>query len=171
MPLMPIIGAISFYISYWVDKFMFCKFYRTPPMYSDETGKTSTKIIGLCVILHLIMSAWMMGGDNKVFKGQNYWKNKDDIPIEGLRAVFFKSHLLIIEGLLILYILGFFLSRFSTGLTSSLLKFLQCLCCCTGSKTERLKSTLNTVDINYTSARHRGVIKGIASYNILQNPK
>lgn len=27
MPVMPIIGAMSFYVSYWVDKFMFCNFF------------------------------------------------------------------------------------------------------------------------------------------------
>ena len=36
MPVLPFIGALSFYISFWVDKYLFCNFYRIPPKYSDD---------------------------------------------------------------------------------------------------------------------------------------
>uniref|UniRef100_A0A7S2EH26 Uncharacterized protein n=1 Tax=Trieres chinensis TaxID=1514140 RepID=A0A7S2EH26_TRICV len=147
-------------------------------LYSDKMGKTSTRIIGLGVILHLVMSAWMMGGNQKVFRGRTVWINgggRDGTSVMEDRRFWsplFKAHLLVIEALLVVFVAGFLLKRFQSGLTGALWKCCRCLCCCAGGgMTRMLRATQNTVEINYTSARQRGVIKGIATYNILQNPK
>ena len=99
MPLMPVFGAVSCYLSYWVDKFLFCNFYRTPPMYSDDMGKNCTSLLGYLVILHLGMSMWMMGNE-EIFQGEPL--SREEYPADvtmnssrpsSLREKLLKKHL------------------------------------------------------------------------------
>ena len=61
MPLMAVLGFFSFFVAFWVDKYLFCNFYRTPPMYSATMGRLASWIIGWSIIAHLLMSMWIMG--------------------------------------------------------------------------------------------------------------
>ena len=70
MPILPLIGAISFYVSYWVDKFLFCNFYRIPPKYSDKIGRKSTNLIAYGIFLHIFMSCWILG-NHQIFSGKS----------------------------------------------------------------------------------------------------
>ena len=176
MPLMPIFGAVSCYISYWVDKFLFCNFYRTPPMYSDDMGKTCTSLLGYLIILHLGMSLWMMGCE-EIFQGQPLSGEQypDDLR-RGIRASTFeekllKKHLLPIELTLLAFVAGMLLSRVSSEFLRKFCGCLRCLTCSKGIKLSTLKNNMNTVQVDYSSARDREIIKGLSSYNILQNPK
>ena len=45
MPLMLPIAAFSFILAYWVDKWLFLRFYRIPPQYGVELGTTHTSRI------------------------------------------------------------------------------------------------------------------------------
>ena len=176
MPLMPIFGAMSCYLSYWVDKFLFCNFYQTPPMYSDDMGKRSTALLGYLVILHLLMSLWMMGNE-EIFQGQplSGQAYPDDLR-KGIRAStleekLFKKHLFPIELTLVIFVGWMLLSRMSSTFLSKVCGCLRCLTCSKGNKVKNLKSQMNTVQVDYSSARDREIIKGLSSYNILQNPK
>jgi len=172
MPVLPIIGTISFYVSYWIDKFLFCNFYRIPPKYSDNIGRRSTKLIGLCIILHLSMSIWILG-NQQILYGDNVFK-KRDFKIPGnikLKDITFKKHVMILESLFLVFIFTYACKRALFGFALSIDKCLRCMFCCNGYKLEKLKSLLNTVNVRFSNAKKRGVIKGLASYNILQNPK
>ena len=171
MPLMPLIGAISFYVSYWVDKYLFCNFYRTPPMYSDKIGKTSTAFVGFSVVLHLIMSIWMMG-NGKIFRSELYRESNFAFGMDNKGfSRLYQTHLLPLEMLLLFYILYNVIRRISGTWGNQLEKFFKCLTCRSSITKSKLLSLMNTVQVDYTSARDRGIIKGLASYNIFQNPK
>ena len=201
MPLMPLIGAISFYVSYWVDKYLFCNFYRIPPMYSDKMGKRSTKLIGFAVVIHLVMSLWMMG-NKLIFRSEPYFgsvadgigssgddgASTDDIfaTKQGPTFHFYstpgvmkyrmlnglnQTHLLPLELLLVGFLLYNIIGRLSGSWKHQIAKILKCLTCRTGITKSKLVSRMNTVQVDYKSAKKRGVIKGLASYNIFQNPK
>ena len=178
MPIMPLFGAVSCYVSYWVDKYLFCNFYRTPPMYSDDMGKRSTKILGYLVIVHLIMSIWMMGCE-EIFVGEPI-SNEDsyssqlagvDSTLPSFLNKLRKKHLVPLVGILIAYIAGQLFSNISSAFLSRVCGCLRCLTCMTSSKVKHLTSSMCTVQVDYSNARDREIIKGLATYNILQNPK
>lgn len=167
MPVLPFIGAVSFYLSYWVDKFLFCNFYRVPPKYSDSIGSNSSSLIGYGIMLHIAMSCWILGS-NQIFMGQNIFKNSS-FTYRWTHAMF-KMHIIPLEVLGIVFVVGLFMRHSLVTFTSTFTKFLLCLTCSNGDM-RRLTKTMNTVQVDYGAARARGVIKGLASYNILQNPK
>ena len=171
MPILPLIGAISFYVSYWVDKFLFCNFYRIPPKYSDDIGSRSSSLIGYGILLHIMMSCWILGS-NQIFIGQNVFGNYSNTYrwTKGM----FKLHIIPLEVLGILFIIGLMIRRSLITFMNTIIKFLHCLTCGligSSNNIQRLQKTMNTVQVGYSAARARGVIKGLASYNILQNPK
>jgi hypothetical protein len=170
MPLMPMIGAFSCYLSYWVDKFLFCNFYRTPPRYSDRMGKKCTKLLGFLIVLHMCMSLWMMGGGH-IFQGESLSGKQIDSITASWRTRLLKRHLLTIEVTLVLFVTCIFLSHFSSAFLSRVCGCIRCLTCQKGNRVRGLQNNMNTLQVNYTSARDREIIRGLSSYNILQNPK
>lgn len=173
MPLMPVFGAISCYLSYWIDKFLFCNFYRTPPLYSDDMGKRCTTLLGYLVILHLGMSLWMMGCE-EIFQGEPLSGNRypdDFVRSSSLQEKLSKKHLFPFIMTLIIIGAGMILSRVSSTFLRKVCSCLQCLTCRKGNTLKTLRSNMNTVQVDYSSARDREIIQGLSSYNILQNPK
>ncbi|KAL7497202.1 hypothetical protein ACHAWT_005249 [Skeletonema menzelii] len=170
MPLMPMIGAFSCYLSYWVDKFLFCNFYRTPPRYSDRMGKKCTKLLGFLIVLHMIMSLWMMGG-GQIFQGESLSGQQLGDIAASWRARLLKRHLFTIEATLVLFVSCIILSQFSSAFWSRVCDCLRCLTCRKGNRVKGLRNNMNTLQVDYTSARDREIIRGLSSYNILQNPK
>ena len=169
MPILPIIGTITFYVSFWVDKFLFCNFYRTPPKYSHDMERDCTALIGFGIILHIFMSCWILGND-EVFTGELYRGSYDTSKLR-LRGIMLKKHILPLELIALIFILGYLAKRILQVFDFTLTKFLRCLFCLKSSNVKKLKSTMNTVQVKYSGARARGIIKGPPSYNILQNPK
>mmetsp|Transcript_9056 Transcript_9056/g.13500 ORF Transcript_9056/g.13500 Transcript_9056/m.13500 type:complete len:1091 (+) Transcript_9056:834-4106(+) len=175
MPIMTFLGAVIFYVSYWVDKFLFCRFYRTPPMYSDDMGKFSTKLIGVSVVVHLMMSIWMLGNQkifrSKSFKDDSTYEPIPDIP--GESPALQQVHLLPILSLLIVYILAVSALQISKVGGSQSLKLLKCLTCRSDGAANALmkQKKRKYIRVDYSRAIDRGMIKGLASYNILHNPK
>lgn len=175
MPIMPLLGAVSCFISYWVDKYLFCNFYRTPPMYSDDMGKKSTKLLGLLVVLHLIMSMWMMGCE-EIFVGEpisdkDPYSSTFKVGKTSFQEKLRKKHLVPLVATLLVFVAGQLLSNISSAFLRRIFGCLRCLTCAKSSKVKHLTSSMNTVQVDYSSARDREIIKGLATYNILQNPK
>jgi len=63
IPLLLMIGCVSFLVMYWVDKWFFIRFYRTPPRLNVFLGREASAMIPWAVILHLFMSIWMLGNE------------------------------------------------------------------------------------------------------------
>ena len=175
LPVLPVLGAITCYLSYWADKFLFCNYYRTPPMYSDAMSRMSTSLLGYLVFLHLVMSLWMMGNEEifqgEPLSGQEYpaelgYGIRSSIPREKL----LKKHLFPLEVALFVSVAWTLVSNISSTFLRKVCGFLQCLICMTGTKVKALTKSMNTVQVSYSSARDRGIIKGLTSFNILQNP-
>ncbi len=175
MPLLPVLGAISCYLSYWVEKFLFCNYYRTPPMYSDSMSKTSSSLLGCLVILHLVMSLWMMGCE-EIFQGEPLSGREystelgHDIQSSNIGKKLLKKHLLPLELALYIFVACTLVLNISSTFFRKICEFLQCLLCMTGEKVRARRSSMNTVKVDYSSAAKRGIIKGVYSYDLLQNP-
>ena len=82
-----------------------------------------------------------------------------------------KKHLFPIEMALVVFVSWMLLSRVSTTFLKKVCGCLQCLTCSKGNTVKSLRKNMNTVQVDYSSARDREIIKGLSSYNILQNPK
>jgi len=183
MPLMPFIGMLSFFVQYWVDKFMFCNYYRTPPRYSDNIGNASSNLIGFAVVVHLICSIWALGSGNIFQRNLLDFSDAFSQTKEGIEGSYNSSdwaklppfvrqrHVIVLELILITYILVGLLNVISSHWYENLKKFCRCILCMRGSKDEKLFSQMNLVPITYTKAIKKGSIKGQPTYNILQNPK
>jgi hypothetical protein len=162
-------AGLTDYISYWVDKFMFCNFYCTPPQYSDTMGKASTWWLGLpLLLLHLGMSLWMMSCE-EIFQGETPGHKYAAIS-SNLREKLNKKHLLPLEAALFIVVAWTLLSNVSSTIANKIWGFISCLMCMTRGKATSHNKEMNTLQISYTSARDRGLIKGLNSYNILENP-
>jgi hypothetical protein len=70
MPALALIGMVNFYVSYWVDKYLFINFYRTPPYYNAKIGRAASAFIPYAVLLHLGVAIWTFG-NRKIFQTQN----------------------------------------------------------------------------------------------------
>ena len=180
MPVLLFIGALSFFLSYWVDKWLFCRFYRTPPGYSDRMGKTASKLLGFGIVVHLIMSMWSLGTNDKIFDGLDAFVNGNtpsNINVGALtsliqRLVLQKRHLVILEAVLLIFFATLVVSKFSRGLGGGLLALCRCIACqATKNQAKKIEARRNTVDVDYRSACQRGIIKGLASFNILKNSR
>ena len=178
MPLLLFIGALSFFLSFWVDKWLFCRFYRTPPVYSDRMGKTASNLLGFSVVTHLVMSMWSLGTNDKIFDGLDAFINggePSDVNIGALtsliqRLILQKRHLVILEAVLLIFSVAIVLSKVSKGLGGGLLGLCRCIACqATKDQSKEMEKSRNTIDVDYRSACQRGIIKGLQSYNILKN--
>jgi len=61
MPILTIIAMLNFYVSYWVDKYLFLRYYRSPPRYKANIGKNATAILPYAIAVHLCVSIWTLG--------------------------------------------------------------------------------------------------------------
>ena len=145
LPVLPILGAITCYLSYWVDKFLFCNYYRTPPIYSDAMSRTSTSLLGYLVFLHLVMSLWMMGNE-EIFQGEALSGQEYPAGLgygisanQSLRDKLLKKHLFPLEVALFVSVAWTLVSNISSTFLRKVCGFLQCLICMTGTKVKALR--------------------------------
>ena len=179
IPLMPIIAVCNFYVSYWVDKFLFLRYYRSPPRYSSNIGRMATGLIPYAIVIHLAVSIWTLGNRNIFFSG-----DQDTGGINGYTSHYgsnsigdkiSQKHTFPLFVLMVLVVIGILLGQ----VADSIIKILQVLAkACCGSclaqsefYQEIERFLFNTIHISYSRAVRRGIIKGLATYNILQNPK
>lgn len=67
MPILCVIAVANFYISYWVDKYLFVNFYRTPPYYNAKIGQEATTMIPYAVLIFLGVAVWTLG-NREIFR-------------------------------------------------------------------------------------------------------
>jgi len=176
MPLMTWIGFACFFIQFWVDKFLFCNFYRTPPQYSDTMGKMTTQYVGYSIIVHLLMSIWMLG-NKAIFESKSFDRQGDISQFEQsynplkLHGNLEQAHVVPLATFLVGFVVLWFINVQTKEFTHFTKKFINCITCSGGAQHDKLVGAMNTVQVSYTRAKERGLIKGLATYNILQNPK
>jgi hypothetical protein len=71
MPILLPIAAVSFFVSFWVDKYLFLRFYRKPPHYDTRMGMKMTGLLPYAMLLHLGFAAWMYS-NQAIFSSQEY---------------------------------------------------------------------------------------------------
>ena len=59
MPLLYLTAALAFTFSYWMDKYLFLRFYRMPPLYDGKLGLKYSKALPWAALMHLLVGVWM----------------------------------------------------------------------------------------------------------------
>lgn len=178
MPILTIIGMLNFYTTYWVDKFLFLNYYRSPPRYKTNIGRGATALIPYAIVLHLVASIWMLGNKD-IFHAES-----DQIPIDdehkgwnilNVREKITQKHTFPLFVLCLITVFGILLGHLADRLWLCLTSLARMCCGSCMAKSEFYQEMeqymFNTINIPYTRAVRRGIIKGLTNYNILQNPK
>lgn len=178
IPILAAIAAFNFYVSYWIDKFMLLRFYRTPPRFNAEIGKLATRLIPLAIIGHLLVAIWMYGSTQILSTPQTgqqiYHHNVDRFDAARLRDKLNDRHIFGLIGVLVIVVVGVIIDEFLRNFIGLLRVLMRGACGSYCNKSEyhdKFESFLNShVQVKYSRALTRGLIKGLTNYNILQNP-
>ena len=133
-------------------------------------------VIPYALILHLVVSIWAYSEDN-IFDATTDSSTigsfvSDKTSWSGtLQARFNKTNILPLLLALLALIVYLLAASFLQGATHFTRWFLACLTCFNMGQGKEILGELNVIDVSYQRAVDRGLIKGLATYNILQNPK
>mmetsp|Transcript_68841 Transcript_68841/g.192199 ORF Transcript_68841/g.192199 Transcript_68841/m.192199 type:complete len:825 (-) Transcript_68841:48-2522(-) len=175
IPLLVPIVCVATFVAYWVDKYMFLHYYKTPPQFSHSISFSASKLLIYGVLLHLLVGILMFSGDtvfsSKTFASEGaYQAYTKDFEDESFFEKVTQNHVVILT-FLFCALAAFLIVRsiFGGGF-----KFLNCVyksLCCVASNDKSLdRVTFNTLDVTYMKALQRCLIKGLPTYNILINP-
>lgn len=178
MPVLYIVVFFNFLLFYFVEKFMFVNLYRIPPRFNTYMNKTVAYLIPVAVFIHLLMAIWVLS-NNQFFSNSSSTDSSsslssttnDAIDSQSLSDRISQNHTfslfifaVILGALITLYIL--FRTFFN-----SLFTVIKGLCIKSNYKDEEDSEHDNQVQlVTFRNAMKRNLIKGLATYNILQNP-
>jgi len=131
MPILYPICCISFFLTYWVDKYFFLNVYKKPPRFDIELMKTVRGLLKYALVLHFAFGFYMISntailtynGDftfissfrEQVEKANQYVKENDYIYPERLVT----THCLIyLFGMGVILVLGILLNLFKGPIAS-----------------------------------------------------
>mmetsp|Transcript_27364 Transcript_27364/g.45898 ORF Transcript_27364/g.45898 Transcript_27364/m.45898 type:complete len:1511 (+) Transcript_27364:125-4657(+) len=189
IPILYFLAMCNFGLFYFVEKYLFIHLYRIPPHFSNSVGKRATALLPYAFILHLTMSIWMLSseelfaneetttsGASTVNTGNSTIQKK--ITGEAIFPLF-----LLLVAILAVRISTHIYKGSARTVHALLEKFcgtrcveqLQCCttagcCSCCGKGKAGKKSASAATVVTYTRAVQRNLIKGLSTYNILQNP-
>lgn len=156
MPLLYPIAAVSFWLFYWIDKACVLRFYRTPPEFGSGMSSVLVIVLWLGVMGNLLFAIWAYSIPGLFAP-----------PVTGGGAMGFSQrinqpHILPLV-LVCIPVLTLFVLTSLVGLT------LSCRRCCKRRK-RRVSSDQDDLP-PLRAAMQSGWLRGLQSYNILQNPK
>lgn len=59
MPMLYFISTLQYIATYWVDKFLFLRFYRTPPRYGMEMSEVVRRSMVVAIFIHFAIGFYM----------------------------------------------------------------------------------------------------------------
>lgn len=192
MPALYIIGGANFLVFYIVEKFLFIKYYQNPPRFNTRMNKTVADLIPLAVFLHLGMAVWMLS--NKQFFSNSLPTTSSDsevlsdatnaINLKSVNEKISQSHTfpLFVFALTLGIIIAF--QGFMEGPFRILFKITKGFfikpeyeseegtCGCLSIQEKQFESLVKqrVQLVTFRNAMKRNLMKGLATYNILQNP-
>ena len=155
VPLLLPVLVVYLTLQYWVDKWLFMRYYKIPPKFNLSIHNRSMQIVPYALILHVLMSLWfyttpelypviVVGSDSKDSQVRVYDRLFSDNGF-----VF----LLLLVGIVVYFLFQ------ETILT------LVCKRCC------NRKIAIDVPDEGFANSKQKIDLTGIASYDIYENPK
>lgn len=191
IPILYPIAAANFLFFYFSEKYFFIHMYKIPPHFATLVGRRVAGLIPLGILIHLAMSIWVLS-NNTLFKDSNSASSTSTIAVDdddtngsaGLiqSGVFgtviqdkitgyatfplFMCFCTVIGAHLLYYYY-----KYSKRTIDKMYDFFFGFCSAKYREqmiARRKKKPL--ANVSFTRAVQRNLIKGLASYNILQNP-
>ena len=178
IPILGLLGMASFFVSYWVDKFLFTRYYLSAIRYPHSVGVQATAFIPYAVIAHLILAIWSLSSSSAFVSGSNHVEYQQGERATGAISITdsvaheytFQLFILLIV-VVTLHVLKWCIYNFAFG-TNYILSHIK------GDWIEKYNYFYDTaryekekLDISYQRAVKRGYIFGLDTYNILVNPR
>ena len=166
MPILTVIAVVNFYCSYWIDKYLFTNFYRTPPYYNSKIGRQATTMVPYVVVIFLGVAVWTLG-NREIFRTKSddsYSSYYRDYDSGNIAQKISQAHVIpifiVFIGLSTLLLLGEILNRFAGGINV----IMNGLCGKYLSRYEmyfELQQYVKTnINMSYKRATKRRIIKG-----------
>jgi NADH:ubiquinone oxidoreductase subunit 6 (subunit J) len=180
IPLLYFVAAANFCASFWIDKFVFVRLCKEPKPYSAKMGQQATMLIPIGVVFHLAMSVWMLSNkeifssdvDAQISQIQEQGKSNSKLGNELLTKITFKQTVPLFA--LLCAILGiFFLYHFLKRVrgVADVVKLFFVGNSEIKNKIEVLQFIRDEgVVETFSGLVYAGKMKGLTTYNILQNP-
>lgn len=188
IPILPMFGLANFFIAYFADKFFFINLYRTPPRYNTELNKSATRLIPVALWLHIIFAIWTLSND-EIFQSNITPNELTNAGSKGLSRTgelkwlaTYLWDICTLDSTLPLFILLIILSlsliaeavvEATYGSVGQVVLSIFGNVCSQWHYMSQMKAYYvqkGQKQLTYSRAVQRGLIKGLASYNILQNP-
>lgn len=74
IPLFYIVGFVSFFTMYWIDKYLFVSFYKTPPRYGTELNEISRNLMQYALVGHFVLGFYMYSNSQIFTYDQSFGK-------------------------------------------------------------------------------------------------
>lgn len=152
MPVMYIILAINFTVTYWIDKFLLLRFYKSPKNFDDSTIKFSVSMLKISLPFHFIIGYFMLGNLNIM--------SSDTITINKyLKDISLNVHDSIIDSdvlgqkHILLFVTGFFAIGLIWMLQTSITKCLGKYCICS-KKLNKAFEEMDAISDDYYDVIH-----------------
>lgn len=160
MPILYVIGAVGCALFFLVDKFLFSKFYRIPPRYSDRIGSAVIEFLPVLLCIHLLLSMWMLGA-GPIFQNDT---TREVSQMAVRRPALFTMFIIVTSYVFFKYLGGEILS-----FLKFVVDLVPCLCCLRSCFSSEFASE-TVVTTTYEHAKVRNQLQGLHGYHVLQNP-
>jgi RNA recognition motif-containing protein len=160
MPIMNFICFFALLIRYWVEKWLVLRYYRKPPIYKEEINNRALSILPFAGMLHCLFGLYMYGTEDIFPKG--YHLNSDN-KVEGDEESL-SDRMQVDSGIVLLVLVAI-------GLAIWLIDaILHRLILRVAIKVFKLNIVQTIEFIPFTDVVDVIKSRGIASYNIMNNP-
>lgn len=173
MPILYFVASVNMMVYYYVEKYCFFNLYRTPPNFTGAMGKRASSLLPLALIIHLAMSVWVLSNpelfDTTIdsnarnnTSGSHVSSSIADKVTGKYTYPLFAFMIVLIAERIVVTLIKEFVGGIDTVAVVLFGKLMR--------HKKKDKQDENKVPITYSRAIARSRIKGLPTYNILQNP-
>jgi len=179
IPVLYCVAAGNFLLFYFVEKYLFIRFYKAPPHLTSNIGKSATSMIPFAVALHLAMSIWVLSNKELFDSGTSTSTSQlvlSNSAVDAatnhttLRDRIIGTHTFPLFLLMCAVLLFMFIKFLVQRLTISAEEYWSRFLCWTSNRKSQSGLGKAQYMVSYTRAVQRNLIKGLSTYNLLQNP-
>jgi len=179
LPLLVPIAFVNLVVSFYVDKWLLLRFYRTPPHYDVHLGRALTSWIPWALFMHLAMAAYAMSTpqifssdvtDSKVVSDVSGVAKALGSQVAGVVDRLSQAHVLALTIAALVCVGILLLSKCVGGMTRLFVSALAIISCgsCDFQSKEELEPAC--AKMPFSRARDEDALEGIKSYSLMQNP-
>eukprot|EP01038_Epipyxis_sp_PR26KG_P011622 gene11622-15564_t len=177
IPVLYMVAAGNFLLFYFVEKYLFIRLYRTPPLFNSRIGRRSSSLILFAIMIHLCVAIWVLT-NSEIFYSPHVDRNYTNDGYKffgntiGSRiTTAYTLPLFLLLCIVCVGLIGHFLVRRTWDGYDKLITALCGYRCAKDSESKDIQGTGAKGIVTFSRALQRNLIKGLATYNILQNPK